>query len=227
MKKTLFSLAILCFVATSLLAQKKIKGQAHISYEITEVKSQDMMASMMKGSTMDLYITEKNSHSSMNMMKGMMKMDAYTLSGADKPVTLMQMMGSKIKVVDDKKIEEGKTEASKPDFKVNKEITKEIAGYKCYEAKAEMEDGTTIILFVTDKINLNAGKGVSAFGAFFNAVDGAFPLEISFSGKDIGMTMTAQDIESKVDDSVFKYDDEGYKEMTPEELQKMGMGMGF
>ena len=71
MKKTLFSLAILCFVATSLLAQEEIKGQAHISYEITEVKSQDMMASMMKGSTMDLYITEKNSHSSMNMMKGM------------------------------------------------------------------------------------------------------------------------------------------------------------
>ena len=140
MKKTLFSLAMLCFVATSLFAQKKIKGEAHVNYEITEVKSKDAMASMMKGSTMDLYVTEKNSHSSMNMMKGMMRMDAYALSGEGDPVTLMQMMGSKIKIVPEEETKKTDVEVSKPEFKVDKTVTKEVAGYKCYEAKSEMKD---------------------------------------------------------------------------------------
>lgn len=226
MKKTLFSLAVLCFMATSLLAQKKIKDKAHVNYEITEVKSDDMMAGMMKGSTMDLYITDKNSHSSMNMMSGMVKMDAYALEGAEKPVTLMQMMGNKIKVVTDEPSKEV-DKSNLPEFKENKKVTKVVAGYKCHEAKAEMADGTTITLYVTDKIKLDVADGISVFGIDLNATDGGFPLEVEISSKAMGMTITAQKVESKVDDKVFKYNDEGFKEMSPEELQKMGMGMGF
>ena len=227
MKKTLFSLAVLCFVATSLFAQKKIKDEAHVNYKITDVKSEDQMAAMMKGSTMDIYISKENSHSSMNIMSGMMKMDSYVLKGEENPVTLMQMMGNKIKVVADGKSEKTETKTNQPEFKANKKVTKEIAGYKCYEAKAEMKDGSTITLYITDKIEVNVSKEMNLFGVDFDAVDG-FPLEVTFSSKDGGMTITAQKVESKVDKEIFKYNDEGFKEMTPEELQKMGIGgMGF
>ena len=76
MKKTLFSLAILCFVATSMFAQKKINGEGYVKYKVTDVKSEDAMTgNMMKGSTMDMYVSGKNTRTKMNMMMGMVTMD--------------------------------------------------------------------------------------------------------------------------------------------------------
>ena len=90
-----------------------------------------------------------------------------------------------------------------------------------------MDDGVVITMYFTDKIELKPGEGVNVFGMGFDSVDG-FPLEFDMSSKDGGMTITAKKVEDKVDAKVFKYDDTGYKEMTAEDLQKMGMGgMGF
>ncbi len=230
MKKTLFTIAMLAFVATSIFAQKKIKGEGYVKYELTEVNSDDPMAGMMKGSTMEMHITDKQSYTGMNMMSGMVTMNAYGNEDGS-TVTLMSMMGRKIKMVMSKEeIEaaqkETDKEATKMEYTKYKKDTKVIAGYKCYKVIAK-NDASEMTLYVTDKINI-ASKNAMTQNLDGDQL-GGFPLEFTISQQGMGMTYSAKEVSGKVDKSVFEYDDEGYKEMTEEELEQMGMGggMGF
>ncbi|MGB1216781.1 MAG: hypothetical protein ACPG5P_02835, partial [Saprospiraceae bacterium] len=103
MKKILFSITFLALLATTTFAQKKIKDKAYIKYEITDVKSDApegaQMAAMMKGSTMETYLSKDESRTVMNMMGGMMVMDNYNNYKTDETLSLMSMMGQKIKII--------------------------------------------------------------------------------------------------------------------------------
>ena len=230
MKKTLFSLAILCFVATSMFAQKKITDEGVIKYTITDVKTEDAMAGMMKGSTMDMYVSGDKTRTKMNMMMGMMTMDIIK-DGDDEAVMLMNMMAKKIKVVMskedlDKTKDKQKDTMTEMTYTANKKDTKEIAGYKCHKVVGKSKDGTQMTFYVTDKIKLFPKGGGMAEAIQFDQI-GGYPLEFSVDQGGVAMTFTAKSVGSKLEKDAFEYDDEGYEEMTPEELGKMGGGMGL
>lgn len=228
MKKTLLSLAVLCFLVTSTFAQGKIKGNGFVKYEITAVESDDPMAGMLKGSTMAMYISDTNMRTSMNMMGGMMEMDV--IKKGDDTVMLMSMMGKKIKVQQpEEAADKSKVADNGMTYTANKKKTKEIAGYKCFQVVGKAKDGPEMTFYVTNKINLSPeGSGGMTQGIEYDKL-GGFPLEFTVGGGDQGMTFTAKEVSGKLSKNAFEYNDEGYEEMTMEELEKMGMGggMGF
>jgi GLPGLI family protein len=227
MKRILFSALVFCLAATTVFAQKKIKDTGYVKYEITEIKSQDAMAGMLKGSTMETYIGKGQSRTCMNMMGGMVMIDTY--SGKDgSAVTLMNMMGQKSKsVVSKEDVVKAQNDGAMKDMKFtyNKRKTKTIAGYKCHQAKTKMEDGSELILYVTNKILMSPSIGGQS-GLNFVGLKG-FPLEFSIQQQGMEMTFSAKEVEGKVKSSDFEYDDSGYKEMDPSELGNMGGGLGF
>lgn len=229
MKKTLLSLAVICFLATSVFAQKKIKGEGFVKYEITDVQSDDAMAGMMKGSTMEMYITKKNQRTTINMMGGMMVMDMIMIGDED-PVMLMDMMGNKIKMAEpeeDAKAEaETTVEASGMTYKQNKKKTKEIAGYKCFQVIGKDKSGQEMTFYVTDKISLTP-EGSGMTGAIEYDKIGGFPLEFTVGMGKESMTFTAKKVSGDISKDAFEYSEEGYEEMSPEELGSMGQGLGF
>ncbi|MGK0388866.1 MAG: hypothetical protein ACI94Y_001598 [Maribacter sp.] len=230
MKKILFSLAILCFVATSMFAQKKISGEGLIKYTITDVKTEDQMAGMMKGSTMDIYVSDNKTRTKMNMMMGMMTMDIIK-DGDDEAIMLMNMMAKKIKVVMSKEDlgkskDKQKGTMNEMTYTANKKDTKEIAGYKCHKVVGKSKDGSQMTFYITEKIKLFPKGGGMAEAIQFDKI-GGYPLEFSIDQGGVAMTFSAQSVTSKLEKDAFEYNDEGYEEMSPEELGKMGAGMGL
>ena len=225
MKKTLFSLAIFCFIATSMFAQKKIKGEGYVKYKIesAETSGAPEEAAMLQGTTIDMYMSAKSTRININMMGGMLVL-GYIQKEGKEPVTLMDMMGQKMKY----NMEDGQAMPPSPNmtYTVNKRKTKKIAGYKCHEVKGVGEDGVEMTLYVTKKIKLAPPKGGIADFIQFDKLDG-YPLECSIGAVGDLITFTAQEVGGGLKKDIFEYDEEAYKEMTDEELDGMGMDKGI
>lgn len=225
MKKIFLSILALSLITTSMFAQKKIKGEGFVKYTITDVKGEG--AEMMKGTMLNIFITEDKSHTDMNMMDGMMLIKIYVDTKNKEATMLMDVMGKKTSVKIDltkEEIKEMKEEGSKTVYTYDKKITKKILGYKCYQVKVKSAKGNEMIMFITEKIDLKPataeGMGDQS-GIDYNSLKG-FPLEYTIVVKQgTAMTYTAKEVSGKVDESVFDIDDEGYKKMSMEEFSKM------
>lgn len=227
MKKIFLFILALSFITTSMFAQKKIKEKGFVKYTITDVKGEG--TEMMKGSTVSIFITEDKTHTDMNMMDGMMVIKTYVDTKNEKTTMLIDVMGKKTSVdVTKEEMEEikekNKDEDSKTVYTYDKKITKKILGYKCYQVKVKSTKGSEMIMFITEKIDLNpaAAEGMEGQSIIdYNSLKG-FPLEYTIVVKQgTTMTYTAKEVSGKVDESVFDIDDEGYKKMTMEEFSKM------
>ncbi|MBK8080591.1 MAG: hypothetical protein IPK25_10080 [Saprospiraceae bacterium] len=139
-KITLFIfLSILIF--QPVFAQKTI-NEGVVKMEISDISSNDPQTAsaleMMKGSIFEIYFTEKENLTLVNMMGGLMEMKIH-VNDADNVMNMyMDMMGQKY-LVESKANEsitaEQKEAASKMKIEYDKNDTKEIAGYKCYKMK--------------------------------------------------------------------------------------------
>ncbi|MBK6566214.1 MAG: hypothetical protein IPG18_13680 [Saprospiraceae bacterium] len=229
-KITLFIfLSILIF--QPVFAQKTIK-EGVVKMEISDISSNDPQTAsaleMMKGSIFEIYFTEKENLTLVNMMGGLMEMKIH-VNDADNVMNMyMDMMGQKY-LVESKANEsitaEQKEAASKMKIEYDKNDTKEIAGYKCYKMKITSPDmqGMTVNAYITEEVRSNA-KIIKGYEALSYA---GFPLEYKIGNDAFSMTTTTKSIENKVDASKFKIDGTGYTKMTMEEFQKSFGGMGF
>ena len=225
---TLLAAFVLIASATDAVAQKKW-DKGTITYEITEVKSQEPMMGMMKGSTFGFSFDDDKVRMDMDMMGGMMAMK-MVMQGTEKaPIVLMDMMGQKIQLdVDDEDVQENATQFDPADMDLSDlkvtyvDGTKEIAGYKCRTANVTAE-GQTFQVYTTNKITFEqeiAKKFIDHFGGF--------PLGVSVNAEGNEIVLMAKTVESKVSGDRFKLSTEGYQKMTPEEFGKqMGGGFGF
>lgn len=224
MKKTLFCLAIFCLMATSIFAQKKIKNKGHVTYkmEMSRMGEEPETAAILGDMTIEIYMSGKDTRMNINAMGGMIKI-GYIQKDGEKPVTLMDMMGQKMR-----QNAEEQAPASVPDmtYAVNKRNTKKIAGYKCHQVVATADDGTEVILYVTKKIKLNLPKGGMLDIIDFDKFDG-YPLECSIGGEGEAITFTAQEVGRDLEKNTFEYDKEAYKEMSDEEMGGMGLDPGI
>ncbi len=232
MKKIFFSTLVLTLMATALFAQKKVKKEGVVKYKVTDIDSKDMQAQMMKGSTVEAHISEDKTFSTMSMMGGMVTIKSYEDKKEGELVTLMNMMAKKMKIhltaedIKKREAENGAKDMS-VEYTYDKSVNKEIAGYNCYQATGKDANGSEMILYITEKIDLNPGKLSNQAGIDYKNLDG-FPLEYTIKRNGLSMTFTAQNVSAKLDKSIFEYNDEGYEKVNPEDLGKMmGGGLGL
>ncbi|MDG1147215.1 MAG: DUF4412 domain-containing protein [Crocinitomicaceae bacterium] len=224
MKKILLSALLTICSITLTIAQL---NEGHVKFEI-EVSAtnpeMEMAVGMMQGSTMNLFFADQDLHSELNMGT-MMTVSTIVLGKSGDVMILMNgMMGKKaIPTTLDEVLENTKSkEVSPMDVELLDE-TKDIAGYSCKKAILTNEDGDEMVTWYTADIKVNT-QGQS----YHNENVPGFPLQFTQNANGLIMTITAIEIE----ESISKKDKkelfsskvpDGYTEMSPEALNKMGM----
>ncbi len=230
MKKLIYSIFCVAFLAFGLNAQDK----GYIKQEITEVTSDDeqmaMMLEMMKGTQTEYFYSGDQHMSKASMMGGMVETKSLFNNTSGDILVLIDAMGQKMMVESTEeemnKMNADQAEAmSKMDVKYDENDTKDILGHKCVKAtisSPDMEEMKFSLYVARDlKMNSRMIQGMQNF-----KIDG-FPLEFTMETPQMKMTSTTIEIKDTVDDTLFKLDKSGYTKKTFEELMQMGGGMGF
>jgi len=220
--RNLFFLAFL-FLTLSSTAQVT-EGHANYKIKIT-TDDPEMMAAMtmMENSNMDLYFTDQKTRTELDL--SMFTTTIITDNTTDKAVILMDMMGMKIalrsSVTELNEKGDNKT-GKKPKIKFTKK-TKEFLGYKCKQAIVTGEDGLESTFWYTEEIAPISTEGqelfesgIPGFVMSFNTVSEGLEMEFTIN--------IFSDNTSDFNSNTFSTEvPEGYKEMTEEEIEQMGM----
>lgn len=214
MKKILLFSSALLVLATSALAQKKLK-EGKVTYEISYpgLQLDPQQAAMLPTESIS-YI--KNGRSRIENKMGMgMSTVTITDSKEGSVVTLIDMMGNKTALKVTKEQAEKEAEQRKIEKPVIKETneTKEVAGFKCKKAEVTDSKGNKSIVWYTPDIEGRTDKGQ------FKGISG-FPMEFEVSQQGMTMKFVVKNVsEEKVPDEMFNIPP-GYKEMTMDEFKK-------
>jgi GLPGLI family protein len=206
-------LAIIGFGVTAFVAPKASTDnnfEGIVTYSMTVDNPQ--AAAMMQGSSIKVYVKGNKSKAiaDMGMYKRITFMDH---NSAEDPITLVEAMGNKYQLKNDKTKKDEKT----PDIKYTDE-TKQIAGYTCHKAEITMTDEqgqsiTSVVYYTEDIIS-----GPSKSGAF-KGLKG-FPMEYNIKTQGMTMSFSATKVDKQsVSEDTFKVP-AGYKLMTQEEMQQ-------
>ena len=217
-KLTLLFLSASAIIATSFTGLSDFEGKIVYSIDFIGANMPPQAKSMMAGSKTTVYIKGAKARTEMSM--GPQTTTSFYDSKTNISVTLMEVMGSKYKI----KTDASKKDEKKPEVKVNvTSETKVIAGYTCKKANVTVTDqkGTAqaTTIWFTEEIS-NHMNTTNENGAQFKDIKG-MPLEYEIKTQNgMSMKMTATSVSKEtVADSKFTIPD-GYKETTPEEMQK-------
>lgn len=221
MKKFILTLFLALSVNYSLKAQLT---EGHFTYTIeasSENPDMQMVTGMMQGSTLDIHFKDKITRSEMKM-GSMMSIVTVSDENSGEILLLMSgMVGKNAILMTTEEIEalsEGKPE-------MNVELlddTKTIEGYLCKKAVLSDENGGESIFWYTEEIEISkVGQ------TYLNKEVPGFPMQYDLNNNGLKMTMTVSKFEKKLDKNTKSLFDmnipEGYKTLTLEELEKMGM----
>jgi GLPGLI family protein len=221
MKKIILSLIFVASTVITLVAQLT---EGHITYKIemsSDNPEMEMAVGMMQGSTLDILFKDKITRSEMKMGT-MMNMTTITDEKSGELLMLMGgMMGNNAIKTTTAEMTENQPEKPKYDVVLSDE-TKTIAKYVCKKAILTNEEGGETIFWYTNDIEVSK-KGQS----YLNEDVPGFPMQFEINNGGMKMSMTVTTIEEKLDKkstALFKMNiPEGYKEMTLDDLKKMGM----
>lgn len=226
MKKNVFtSLAVCC--ALNFFAQ----NQGTAVYQMSIDGLPPEQASMMGDMEMKIVWKDNKTYSEQNSMMYSMK----SVSDEKETLMLMEMMGNKTYMRinhDDPKYNNKDKEL--PEYKVEYfNETKKIAGYDCKKALVTMKtkEGKemTMEVWYTEQVpNVYSQQKYSGKrnqnAAYLKGIKG-MPLEYSIPQGEMTVKVTAKEINfNPVSDDAFKLSTEGYKEMKPEDMKRMGGG---
>jgi GLPGLI family protein len=221
MKNFILTLILALSVTYSLKAQLT---EGHFTYTIeasSENPDMQMVTGMMQGSTLDIHFKDKITRSEMKM-GSMMNIVTVSNENSGEILLLMSgMIGKNAILMTTEEVEalsEGKPE-------MNVELldeTKTIEGYLCKKAVLSDENGGESIFWYTEEIEISkVGQ------TYLNKEVPGFPMQYDLNNNGLKMTMTVSKFEKKIDKNTKSLFDmnipEGYKTLTLEELEKMGM----
>lgn len=198
-------------------------SEGHIQYDVAinmdpNDPSAEMMATMMKGSTMDLFFQDQNSRSEIQLGK-MMKMVVVVESKTGNMLTLMSGMIGKKAILSNVNEEELK-KSQDPEFVVNlTNETKDVLGYACKKAILTSSEGISMNAWYTDDFTVYK-KGINFLQ---EQIPGA-PLEFDMNINGLGMIVIARKIDKFLEKSTKIFEltvPDGYEMTTIEELGKM------
>ncbi len=237
MKKIIALFILIGAIGFQLNAQKITEG--YVKYEISDIKAEgeeanpqfEMMKGMLQGTITKVFFTKEKSLSTVSAMGGM----SMTKVETDKDGNInmyMDVMGQKLSMKMTKEEAEKINKENNPNGKMeyvhHKDKTKKILGYTAHLVEVKVpedsKDMGKMEFWVTDEIEAQGQvqQGID------NKEIGGFPLEFTISVKgQFTMKTSATEFKKDFDKSVFDFDKKGYKEMTQEELQKMGLGGGM
>jgi len=231
MKKILLSLiTVLTF---TFITNAQTISEGYVKMEFTDASSEDeqmaMGLGMIKGSTIEISFADGKSLASMDMMGGMIKVNALSDPKNDKSDMFMDAMGSKIWV--ESTISETKNQSkeanAEAEITYDKSDTKEIFGYKAYKFSIKPADGENLVLtgYATSEIKLNSDAIPQMKGFNFDG----FPLEMTISNPQMKITIVTTDLQKSVAEGAFDINTEGYQKMSMKEFSESlgGLGSGF
>jgi hypothetical protein len=217
--KNFKQIALVAFAifSTQFYAQTKTGA---VTYEMSMPDNAELSA--MGTNTIKVSFSEKSTATQMDMMGGMISIKTITpdKSNATDTRMLMDMMGKKYEVTGGSQGFGNSDIASLKDavsVTYDKKNTKEILGYKCYNATVKMTDGTVSNFYVTEAITVQtkADDKIKLSG---------FPLEIEVNSEKGKIILLATAFDKAPTANCFVIP-EGYKKVTQEELQKELGGM--
>ncbi len=213
-------------VFSSVQAQGKIK-EGLIQMELTEVESDDPNTAGflegMRGSTQDIYFSEKKQKTVMNMMGGLVSTTVFTDSENKEVRTYMDMMGQKLLI---KSAITGDESSDDVQIIVDPSKTKTINGYKCKLAtiipKDDSGQDVKMEIYFTEEISLigSISNQINTKG-----INGA-PLEMSINAQGFKMKYETKKVVTSLNKDAFA-EPKGYKEISQEEFEKMMGGFSF
>ena len=221
MKNFILTLFILASVTFSLKAQLT---EGHFTYTIeatSENPDMQMVTGMMQGSTLDIHFKDKITRSEMKM-GSMMNIVTVSNENSGEILLLMSgMIGKNAILMTAEEIEALSKDKPIMDVELLDE-TKTIEGYLCKKAVLSDENGGESIFWYTEEIEISkVGQ------TYMNEEVPGFPMQYDINNNGLKMTMTVSKFEknlAKNTKSLFEMEiPEGYKTLTLEELEKMGM----
>ncbi len=210
-------IAIIFLVVTHSVVAQKIVTEGTIKYNVEMSGISDPQAqAMMQNMKMSIFV--KNEKFATEMDMGMMK--TKTIKTTDnKFVTLMDMMGQKIKyTMDEKQFEDKKLKDDSYEVTITAD-KKIIAGYNCKKAIIKTKDGKSFFAYFTNELSMG---GKSDYNGPYNKIDGLM-MEYSMEKNGATMTMSCTEINlNSISDDVFAIPTSGYTEMSLDQIMKMG-----
>jgi len=224
---------VLCTI-TSLFAQDT---EGHIVYSI-ELSSDDpqmqMAIPMFSGSTMEMYFSDNNSRSELNMgtfitttiitdiKKDKMLMLMNGMMGKMAIPGVLSEMKEKAEKTNDRDPQDDNIDTNEDEFEVEfTNETKVIQGYTCKKAIVSNKNGVEMIYWYTEEIQF-AKDGQN----YFNKDVPGFPMEFETFNNGMKMKMTVTEYSKSLGKDASELFDftipEGYKEMTIDELESLG-----
>lgn len=220
MKQLTILLGLLLLFCNSTWAQKKMK-EGIVRYYITDIHTDVPEMEMMKGSEMTLFFSDKKQKIEMNLMNGVYRTQTIFDQDSDQSIVLTDIMGKKVRI--DEPVTEVRDELPTQEIIYDKDATKEIAGYTCHKAILNGKNGDRLVAYITNRITPKD----SYFDKLFMGLDG-FPLEYTIINNQVAITFTADEVDHKIDDSVFFVIGD-YETMSEKEFQELmgGLSLGF
>ncbi len=199
------------------------------------------MEEMMKSMNMTIHFSPEKQVTVIEMM-GMMTMEQHY--DDDVMTQYMDMMGQKIMIktpmdaqdlVKQLGVDIGELEKMY-NVSYDKSDTKEILGFKCYRADIAMDlskmaqgqeipeqmKNMNMTMYITEAIKMKQFNMQNMPGLVLEGT----PLTMTMDMGMMKMTYEASSFDENVDPSMFEKPEGDYKEMSMEDLQKMGMGSG-
>ncbi len=234
-KRVIILLCLITLVVGDGTAQKMKEGVIKmevVDVQTTQAEMQQMIGAM-KGSTQEIRFNQEKQHIVMSMMGGMMQTNVFQEFNKKGMETYLDMMGQKIKMVmtPEQAIEQEKASAemlAENPIKYDKSSTRQILGYECTKATMEAETNgqkMKMVFWLTDKIDLPKAFVQNISHVNF---EGA-PLAMEMNMGPMTLVYEAVEVSKKLGPDFYQKPSGDYKEMSVEDLQKMGMGgqLGF
>jgi len=202
---------LMALLPLSTRAQKSLnEGKIIFDISFTEEDMDPQMKAMMPTES-TVYFKGGKSCTELSMAMGMSSASIYDAK-TGQITALTDFMGNKTYMTMDASKESAKQ--GKPSVEQTSE-TKTIAGYVCKKAIIKSTDGSSMVVYHTDKISAGMAEMAGAKDL------GGYPMEYTIEQMGFKMTFTAKTVTAeKVSDDKFKVP-AGYKFVTQEELQKM------
>ena len=219
MRNRISVLLLLLFFSAGLFAQKKMK-KGQITYKVTEVKSEKAGTRMLEGMEMQLYFDNALHKLEISAMGGLIQMATISDLEKETHASLFNMMGKKVKVLEDKLPKTDKKNTYQIAY--NREEVKTIAGYPCYQATMTSPEGTVLTAYVTNKIKARHPY----FVKLFVGLEG-WPMLYTIDNNGMRMTFAAQSTNANTDVSKAFEIPADYEQKTAKELKDMMGGFDF
>lgn len=207
-------------LTTTTFAQKKMK-EGIIRYLITDIHTDVPEMELMKGSSLELFFSDKKQKVKMDLMQGAMVTQTIIDNKTGESTVLTDLMGRKIRI--DKPKQEERPPLQAEEIIYDKDAIKDIAGYRCHKAIIKGKNGDRLVAYVTNRITPKADY----FDHLFMGLEG-FPLEYTVINNQVAITFTANEVANQIDQSVFYVLGE-YETMSEKDFQAMmgGLDLGF